>query len=1012
MSDRLQKHFEDVSGKQSNLKRLHSQWQFDKELIPKALQTIGGLFPHYSRHDQSHSDQILVNIERLLGDERIKLLSATDTWLLLEAAYWHDIGMVVPHKAIQEAFQDSEFESYRQQVANTTGHELQKFAHHFCVNMANAFLGADTPLDAMEKFRAFMAEWFRKKHHTRSENAINNPWQEIGLSSPRTELIPKRLFRLLGQVCGMHGRSFDEVLDQLPFKEAGMANDDCHPRFIACLLRLGDLLDIDDNRFCPVMQQIAGEGRPALSKAHEDKHTSIRHFRLDPERIEITAVCATIDGYVEQWRWLDGLRSEVQRQMSRWQDIAPERSLGLLPTIGEIKVEMAGRKLITQPGARTEFRLNSERALKLLQGENLYKRTDTIRELLQNAVDATLLRLWQTERKEFDSGAIKPGDFSNPYFKKYPICAELVRSTDAASSADKIKWTLTITDQGSGMTLSDLSFLMNVAGSGGNTAKQAIIQRMPEWLRPSGNFGIGLQSVFMWTEEVRITTKSLHANDVLKVTLHSPSGPKLGLVEIERMEGNHLDCAVGTALTFDLETAAVSFVSYQLGEKSVIQVVMEQYDALLDKELPLETVALIKAAALFSKHSPVEVQWRYVNLDFVLSTAATTDQEEAPWDFFPETNSRFQANLLKTSDHPWFNTTVFYRGQAVENKGLSRYHFFSYQLDLYAATASDWLTFDRNTWSTKGQENIEKVVTHNLKLWVERNKQKLLETNKSELSALAKLTANAQDNEFQPFWQSLAHELSDEWQDLGCLVQVAGQNATTDCYRNILQSGWTLTSSSRYGEPDNFPSKPTKLAVTGEIEMHFLVQAWCGDSRHGIRYTFEKPEEAVNRRAIPRGFLELIEIGVGGEQLQVDRLNLTLAIEQAVMLVHHTKCRLLVPMNLLPKALNLHRLTLPKDMRISGVNRVLEHVPVPTPHVVLPHVISSGWGSKTAISLERLDEFLAWVHKNLATAIPLSEVKAIYAQLITHIDDELMKDSGFWKKYRVPCQPIVGLSST
>jgi len=678
MSDRLQTHFDEIAGKQANLKRLHSQWQFDKELIPKALQTIGGLFPHYSRHDQSHSDQILVNIERLLGDERIKLLSATDTWLLLEAAYWHDIGMVVPHKAIEDALKDPEFEPYRRQVANSAGHELQKFAQHFCVNVADAFLGADTPLDAMGKFRVFMAEWFRQKHHTRSESAINDPWQEIGLSSPRTELIPKRLFRLLGQVCGLHGRSFDEVRSQLPFKEAGMANDDCHPRFIACLLRLGDLLDIDDNRFCPVMQQIAGDGRPALSKAHEDKHTSIRHFRLDPERIEITAVCETIDGYVEQWRWLDGLRTEVQNQMSRWQDIAPERSLGLLPTIGEIKVEMAGRKLITQPGARTEFRLNSERALKLLQGENLYKRTDTIRELLQNAVDATLLRLWQTEKKEFDSGAIQPGDFSNPCFKQYPIQAELVRSTDPASSADKIKWTLSITDQGAGMSLDDLSFLMNVAGSGGNTKKQTTIQSMPEWLRPSGNFGIGLQSVFMWTEEVHMRTKSLQTNEVLDVTLHSPSGPRRGLVEIERLDGPPLDYPVGTTLTFELETAAVSYDSSSLKEGSTFQVVLDQYDALLDgKEFPLEAIALINAAAVFSTHSPVDVKWRYDNQDTVFLSTTTAGKEVERWDFFSETNSRFQAQLIASSEsHPMYAAAAFYRGQVVENKDLSRYYFF------------------------------------------------------------------------------------------------------------------------------------------------------------------------------------------------------------------------------------------------------------------------------------------------------------------------------------------------
>lgn len=1000
MSDRLQNHFKVVSNEQTNLARLYSQWQFDKELIPKALQTIGGLFPHYSRHDQSHSDQILVNIERLLGDDRIKLLSATDTWLLLEAAYWHDIGMVVPHKAIEEAFRDPGFEPYRRQVANSTGHELQKFAQHFCVNVADAFLGADTPLDAMEKFRVFMAEWFRQKHHTRSESAINNPWQEIGLSSPRTELIPKRLFRLLGQVCGLHGRSFDEVLTQLPFKEAGMANDDCHPRFIACLLRLGDLLDIDDNRFCPVMQQIAGDGRPALSKAHEDKHASIRHFRLDPERIEITAVCETIDGYVEQWRWLDALRTEVQKQMSRWQDIAPERSLGLLPTIGEIKVEMAGRKLITQPGARTEFRLNSERALKLLQGENLYKRTDTIRELLQNAVDATLLRLWQTRKSEFENEDIQPGDFSNPCFKQYPILTELIRSTEAASSADKIKWTLSITDQGSGISLDDLSFLMNVAGSGGNTKKQAIIQSMPEWLRPSGNFGIGLQSVFMWTEQVRITTKSLQTNEALKVVLHSPSGPRRGLVEIERAGGNPLDYSVGTTLTFELETATVSFVPYNLNEKSVIEAVMDQYDALLDTELPMEAIALVNAAAVFSTHSPVEVQWRYENLDTDNSPTETSDKKVTSLEFFPETSSRFQVQLFRSSNNPArVEPAARYRGQVVKNKKLPRYFFFNYELDLYSATASDWLTFDRNTWSTKGDKAIKEIIDHNLKLWVERNKQNLLKTNKPELSALAKLTAHFQDSPFQKFWQSLAHELSEDWLDLSCRVVEEGSDLKVSCYRSILQVGWTLTGNSGFSEHANFASKPAKLAFIDETEMRFCVESWCEKASHGIRYTFQKPQDTATRFTTQRYLLELIEVKAGESRIQIDSPSLMLAIEQSTNNNHGSIRRLILPMDVLPTTLDLQRLTLREGLKPSGLRCVLDFLPVPMPHVVLPYEILPGWPSKSALGLDRMDDFFVWVHRNLATTIPLSEVKAIYAQLMKHIDDEIMKDSDTWKKY-------------
>ena len=254
MSSLLQKNFEEKSANQSNLKLLESQWSFDQKLIPKALQAVGQLFPHYSRHDQSHSEQILINVERLLGEARIKLLSATDTWLILEAACWHDIGMVVSHQALKDTLENPGFQIYRRQLAADSGHELQKFAYYFDgTDMSKVFTGANNPLDAVDKFRLLMAEWFRREHPNRSEKSVGDPWQELGLSSPRTELIPKRLFRLLGSICALHGGTVADVLSKLPHKEVGMANDDCHPRFVACLLRLGDLLDLDDNRFCPVL---------------------------------------------------------------------------------------------------------------------------------------------------------------------------------------------------------------------------------------------------------------------------------------------------------------------------------------------------------------------------------------------------------------------------------------------------------------------------------------------------------------------------------------------------------------------------------------------------------------------------------------------------------------------------------------------------------------------------------------------------------------------------------------
>ncbi len=140
MADLLVAHLKMKAEQHSALRSLYSQWDFDEKLIPKALQTIGSLFPHYSRHDESHSKQILINIERLLGDNIAKL-TATDTWLLLEAAYWHDIGMVVPSSDLEDAMNDPMFEAYVDSICAQTHHELYSFACEFKQNPSPIFTG-------------------------------------------------------------------------------------------------------------------------------------------------------------------------------------------------------------------------------------------------------------------------------------------------------------------------------------------------------------------------------------------------------------------------------------------------------------------------------------------------------------------------------------------------------------------------------------------------------------------------------------------------------------------------------------------------------------------------------------------------------------------------------------------------------------------------------------------------------------------------------------------------------
>ena len=62
------------------------------------------------------------------------------------------------------------------------------------------------------------------------------------------------------------------------------------------------------------------------------------------------------------------------------------------------------------------------------------------------------------------------------------------------------------------------------------------IKRMPEWLRPTGAFGIGLHTVFSVTDSLTIRTKSDSENKANEMTLYS--GKKRWLCILQENESD------------------------------------------------------------------------------------------------------------------------------------------------------------------------------------------------------------------------------------------------------------------------------------------------------------------------------------------------------------------------------------------------------------------------------------------------------------------------------------------
>ncbi|MCT8946500.1 HD domain-containing protein [Pseudomonas iridis] len=771
MADQLIKHLQKKGDEHSALSLLVSQWGFDEKLIPKALQTISSLFSHFSRHDESHSRQILINIERLLGEEGIALLSATDTWLLLEAAYWHDIGMVVSKSDLVEAMDDESFTEFLEEISRNNHHELHRFVSVFKNQDADTwFAGADSPMQAVDKFRELMSEWFRRRHAERSDLIVNSPLENIGLSSPRTELIPARLFRMLGRICQMHGRPFSEILSVsgLPFKQAGVAQDDCHPRFIACLLRMGDLLDLDDNRFCPVMQCIAGEGRPALSKAHEEKHSAIRHLRIDRDRIEIKAECSSIEGYIETCKWFGWLREEMQCQMAHWQDIVPSRKLGLLPTLGDLEVLLVGEFQVLKEGQRPQFSIDPRKAFNLIQGGNLYDTNFAyVREVLQNAVDAVLVRLW------LSCGSGRDVDWSSPsssrrILDKERIFVELIEmDTVEETGSQSAGWILKVTDTGTGIGVEDLDYMLRIGASQENTRRQKIIRAMPEWLKPSGAFGIGLQSIFMVCDVIKMKTKDVFSNESLEVLMHSPTSDKEGLVFIKRKPSD-ISVSSGTTVEFEFKISAPKNSPLAYRPQSIQSSVAIGYDPIYGESFSYEAASIADKIVEFAEGSliPVEGIMRTVRHgEFSLSKATRKKMSiNTDFDYVKYGDSIVGVSYRLYDERRSVNRiSVYYRGQSFKFE-MAPFPMLDVSINLMSGNAGDWVSASRSEVAASAKEKLEETIF----LALEKKLSKDLSRaggwdEQHELNISLFLAVMA--CRYGAGWRKLSDELGDRWLD-------------------------------------------------------------------------------------------------------------------------------------------------------------------------------------------------------------------------------------------------------
>ncbi|MDR3008218.1 MAG: ATP-binding protein [Sphingobacterium sp.] len=521
---------------------LYNQWIYDKALIPQALNSISSIFPHYSLHNVTHSEAIISNIIKIVGQDNLRCFTETDLWLILESAYSHDLGMIVTSDLIKNVIENGEIQNHLVRIQDDPHHDLHEYSLKLTINNNKIeFISNTFSLEKSDIFRYILADYFRSTHGSITTKYLTNP-SSIALDTPRT-IIPQRLYDILGKVCEAHSKNFQDLFE-LPYEEDGIDIDVAHPRLIASLLRLGDLLDIDNGRFSKTELKTLNNV-PDSTLHHQQKHMSIKHKSINSKKIELIAECE--DKYVAliTQDWFSWINEEFTNQTLSWNNISPSEYNFNLPTVDKLDVELKGYE---KSGLKhgTRFTVDTPKALELLKGANFYETPlKAIRELLQNSIDSTLLRVWEENR-----GSIK--DFKDflEISKNYPISITL-------SSNNRGITHFQIEDNGAGISKEDLKYMVSAGSSSKNIKKINRIKEMPIWMQPAGYFGIGFQSSFLLSNLVKITTKSLFTNDCLNIEFHNPDSKYKGNIYLKSEISNNKRLKTGSTVTIEIDDSRI-----------------------------------------------------------------------------------------------------------------------------------------------------------------------------------------------------------------------------------------------------------------------------------------------------------------------------------------------------------------------------------------------------------------------------------------------------------------------
>jgi hypothetical protein len=502
----MDKHLETQLGKTVLYKRLKEKCELNCQHEVLALISEVGIFavmrlktviknmPEFTLHDETHIFNMLTIMGKIIPASTLENLSVPDLLMLILSVFLHDIGMAPEEKYIlawKNQLPDDGYDEELLKEKEVFSRFRMTYTHQLADIVRLTSQGDKGKAQLLEDF--IVTEYIRTTHSIRARRIIANYWAGKIIYQD-TDLTED-----LASICFSHNDNYTYLLNMETFRLCGQDTYLCLP-FVATMLRLVDIIDFDPKRTPAVLFSHLAVKNP-VSLIEWKKHQSINAWTISSKNLVFSAQCEHPAIEAAILSFCDQIDDELRNGTVVLSNLADEGmdvdvsiyKVPLPPQIDRRKIG-AKRDIISgNPIYRyhnTKFSLSKKQIIDLLMGTKLYGKPEVaLRELLQNSIDACLLRQKLSESWEVE------------YTPRITVSRYTKNDTDY----------LQVKDNGIGMNQHIIdSYYTNVGCSYYSSREfNELITSFKSSFTPISKFGIGILSCFMVCDSMEVTTRRI-----------------------------------------------------------------------------------------------------------------------------------------------------------------------------------------------------------------------------------------------------------------------------------------------------------------------------------------------------------------------------------------------------------------------------------------------------------------------------------------------------------------------